>query len=39
MDIDTMISHHFPLSAAPEVFGKIAAHKMPHQKIILHPKG
>jgi L-iditol 2-dehydrogenase len=38
MDIDTMISHHFPLSAAPEVFGQIAAHQLPHQKIILHPE-
>jgi L-iditol 2-dehydrogenase len=38
MDIDTMISHHFPLSAAPEVFGQIASHQLPHQKIILHPE-
>ena len=38
MDIETMISHHFPLSAAPDVFGQIAAHELPHQKIILHPE-
>ncbi len=38
MDIDTMISHHFPLSAAPDIFGQIAAHQLPHQKIILHPE-
>ena len=38
MDIDTMISHHFLLSAAPDVFGQIAAHQLPHQKIILHPE-
>ena len=25
LDIDTMISHHFPFSEAPSVFGKIAA--------------
>jgi L-iditol 2-dehydrogenase len=37
MDIQTMIWHHFPLSAAPTVFGQIAAHELPHQKIILHP--
>ena len=38
MDINTMISHHFPLSAAAEVFGQIADHRLPHQKIILHPE-
>jgi L-iditol 2-dehydrogenase len=38
MDINTMISHHFSLSAAPDVFGQIAAHSLPHQKIILHPE-
>jgi len=37
LDINTMISHHFPLSNAPTVFEQIAAHQLPHQKIILHP--
>ena len=38
LDIQTMISHHFPLSEAPTIFGKIASHEMPHQKIILNPE-
>jgi L-iditol 2-dehydrogenase len=37
LDIEAMISHHYPLSAAPEVFEQIVAHQLPHQKIILLP--
>ncbi len=39
LDIDTMISHHYPLAAVTEVFEQIAAHELPHQKIILVPEG
>ncbi len=39
LDIDTMISHHYPLSSVTEVFEQIAAHQLPHQKIILLPEG
>lgn len=38
LDIDTMISHHSPLSAAPAIFEQIAAHALSHRKIILHPE-
>jgi L-iditol 2-dehydrogenase len=38
LDTATMISHHYPLSAVSEVFGQIAAHELPHQKIILLPE-
>jgi L-iditol 2-dehydrogenase len=38
LDMDTLISHRFPLSKAPEVFEKIGAHQMAHQKIILNPE-
>jgi len=38
MDIDTIISHRYPLSKAPEVFEKIGAHQLTHQKIILNPE-
>lgn len=38
LDMDTMISHHFPLSAAPDVFAQIAAHALAHRKIILLPE-
>ncbi len=37
LDMDTMISHHFPLAQAPQVFEQIAAHQLAHQKIILTP--
>ena len=37
LNIEAMISHHYPLSAAPEVFEQIAAHQLAHQKIILLP--
>jgi len=32
-----MISHHFPLSEAPDVFRRIHDHALPHRKIILTP--
>jgi L-iditol 2-dehydrogenase len=38
LDMDTLISHRFPLSKAPEVFEKIGAHQLAHQKIILKPE-
>jgi L-iditol 2-dehydrogenase len=38
LDMDTLISHRFPLSKAPEVFEKIGAHQLAHQKIILNPE-
>lgn len=38
LDIDTIISHRYPLSKAPEVFEKIGAHQLAHQKIILNPE-
>lgn len=37
LNMDTLISHRFPLSKAPEVFEKIGAHQLAHQKIILNP--
>jgi len=36
--MDALISHRFPLSKAPEVFKKIGAHQLAHQKIILSPQ-
>ncbi len=38
LDMDTLISHRFPLSQAPEIFEKIGAHQLAHQKIILKPE-
>lgn len=38
LDMESLISHRFPLSRAPEVFGKIGAHQLAHQKIILSPE-
>lgn len=38
LDVDTLISHRFPLSKAPEVFEKVGAHQLTHQKIILNPE-
>ncbi|HEX2996616.1 MAG TPA: galactitol-1-phosphate 5-dehydrogenase [Anaerolineales bacterium] len=38
LDMDTLISHRFPLSEAPEIFEKIGAHQLAHQKIILNPE-
>jgi L-iditol 2-dehydrogenase len=39
LDMETMISHRFPLSAAPDVFARIGAHAMTHLKIMLNPEG
>ncbi len=39
LDMPMMISHHYPLSAVVDVFEQIAAHQLPHQKIILTPEG
>jgi len=38
LDMDTMISHRYPLSKAPDVFERIGAHELAHQKIILNPE-
>jgi L-iditol 2-dehydrogenase len=38
LDMESLISHRFPLSRAPEVFEKIGAHQLAHQKIILSPE-
>jgi L-iditol 2-dehydrogenase len=38
LDIDTIISHRYPLSKAPEVFEQIGAHQLAHQKIVLLPE-
>jgi L-iditol 2-dehydrogenase len=37
LDMESLISHRFPLSRAPEVFEKLGAHQLAHQKIILSP--
>ena len=37
LDMDTMISHRFPLSEAPTVFEKIGSHELVHRKIMLYP--
>lgn len=37
LDMETMISHRFPLSAAPDIFAQIGAHTLTHRKIILQP--
>jgi len=38
LDIETIISHRYPLSQAPEIFEKIGAHQLTHQKIVLNPE-
>jgi L-iditol 2-dehydrogenase len=38
LDMNAMISHHFPLTAAPDIFAQIGAHRLAHQKIILLPE-
>jgi L-iditol 2-dehydrogenase len=38
LDIETIISHRYPLSKTPEIFEKIGAHQLTHQKIILDPE-
>jgi L-iditol 2-dehydrogenase len=37
LDMESLISHRFPLSSAPDVFQKLGAHQLAHQKIILSP--
>ena len=38
LDMETIISHRYPLSQAPEIFEKIGNHQLAHQKIILNPE-
>ncbi len=38
LDMEALISHRFPLSKASDVFEKIGAHQLAHQKIILNPE-
>jgi len=38
LDMDTLISHRFPLSEVSDVFEKIGAHQLQHQKIMLSPE-
>ncbi|MBI5961887.1 MAG: galactitol-1-phosphate 5-dehydrogenase [Chloroflexi bacterium] len=38
LEMETLISHRIPLSKAPEVFEKIGAHQLAHQKIIMNPE-
>ena len=38
LDMDTMISHRFPLAQAPDVFAQIGAHALTHRKIMLSPE-
>jgi L-iditol 2-dehydrogenase len=38
LDMDTMISHRYSMSKAPEIFEKIGAHQLAHQKIMLTPE-
>jgi L-iditol 2-dehydrogenase len=38
LDMNAMISHHFPLTAAPDVFAQIGVRQLHHQKIILLPE-
>jgi L-iditol 2-dehydrogenase len=38
LDMDTMISHRFPLSSAPQVFELIGSHQMTYRKIMLNPE-
>ena len=39
LDMDTMISHRYSLSEAPEVFAKIGDHSLNHRKIMMQPEG
>lgn len=38
LDMETMISHRYSLSKAPEVFKLIGSHQLAHQKIMLNPE-
>jgi L-iditol 2-dehydrogenase len=37
LDMAAMISHRYPLAAAPDIFAQIGAHQLIHRKIILTP--
>ena len=37
LDMGAMISHRAPLAEAPAIFGKIAAHRLAHRKIVFDP--
>jgi L-iditol 2-dehydrogenase len=37
LDMAGMISHRVPLSAAPDVFARIAEHRLTHRKIVFDP--
>lgn len=39
LDMETMISHRFPLAEAPRVFAQIGEHALAHRKIMLYPGG
>jgi L-iditol 2-dehydrogenase len=38
LDMETMISHHFSLAEAPDVFAKIGNAALSYRKIMLHPE-
>ena len=38
LDMETLISHRYPLSKAPEIFEQIGAHQLAHQKIMMNPE-
>ncbi len=38
LNMEALISHRFPLSRVSQVFEKIGAHQLAHQKIILNPE-
>ncbi len=38
LNMEKMISHHFPLSDAPDIFAKFKDHSLKHRKIILNPE-
>ena len=38
LDMQTMISHRYPLAEVTSIFEDIASHRMAHQKIILFPE-
>jgi L-iditol 2-dehydrogenase len=39
LDMETMISHRYPLAETPAVFAQIGSHALTHRKIMLHPEG
>lgn len=38
LDMNTIISHHFSLADAPDVFAKIGKSVLPYRKIMFHPE-